>query len=151
MLRRNLMVTVLAAVVLVLGMGSMVQADENAVTQVLMDNAVAMEGEDTEAVLDTYHPEVLGPPEAVEELVEELEYIFDNFDLSYEVDIEDVTIEDETAQATYRQVTTAENGADFQDNEAHGVHFLEKYEGEWRIIGTQTLGAEPLEEFDDTM
>ncbi len=117
------------------------QEKEEEIVSVIEKNIEATEEEDLERVAKTMysdHPDF-------ELFMEETEQIFEQFDLSYELEILDVNIVDEeTARVEFRQETSAENEENFEDNLITGTHELRKADGQWKIYETHITDSQPL-------
>ncbi|UMZ73033.1 hypothetical protein [Natranaerofaba carboxydovora] len=118
------------------------QEEKNEIVAVIERNLEATEDEDIDAFSETMyqnHPDF-------EIAVEETKQLFEQFDLEYELEILDVSLADEeTATVEFEQETRAENGEDFEDNTATGVHEVRIEDGQWKIYETEITDSQPLE------
>jgi len=117
--------------------------DLDAIKAVVKQNLEATANEDIQGVLQTMHEDGPGYDEGA--ITAELEEMFANFDLEYELEILDARIENETAEVDFRQVTRSLDNQDFNDNRITGVHILRQQNGEWKIYDSQVEETELID------
>jgi len=140
-----LLLTIFCGVILVAGCDQEEEDvdHEEAIKEVVEANLEATENEDIEGIKETMHEE---SPEYDDAAMEEMELLFEQFDLEYELEIIEVTQENDEATVEFEQETRAEENTEFEDNLLKGFHELRKQEGEWKIYQTQVMDVEPLED-----
>lgn len=116
--------------------------DEEEIKKVVYDNIEALNAEDLEASMDAIYP-----GNAVYEPTKEAtEYMFETYDIYYELSEFKITEISETeAQVEVVQTSKKISGPDFIDNRATLIHLLKKYNGEWKIHMTIIKNIEPLD------
>lgn len=114
--------------------------EEQAAKEVVERNMQAYENEDIQGVRDTTHPE----SPAYDQTVQVAQVTFEEYDLSYELEVESVEVDGEEARVEVIQTTRKESGPTFQDNRIEATHVLRKYNGEWRIYNTLIENVEYL-------
>ncbi len=118
------------------------QEEKDEIVAVIEKNIEATEEENIEAFSETMyqdHPEF-------DIAVEETKQLFEQFDLEYELEIQNVSlVDEEIATVEFEQETRAINGRDFDDNVATGVHEVRKENGQWKIYETEITESRPIE------
>lgn len=122
-------------------LGSDLSAEEQAAKEVVKENARALENEDMDAMKATLHPE----SPKYDQTVAQVRQIFQEYDLTYDVEVESVEVDGEEARVDVVQTTRKESGPAFRDNKMWATHVLRKYQGEWRIYDTQVDDVEYLD------
>ncbi len=122
--------------------GELSEEERSEIEAVVKQNLEATEEEDLDGVLETLHPDSASHDD--EAFVEEMEYIFENYDLEYELEILNVHGDSEEARVEYSQVTTSEDNEDFQDNQTKGIHLLVPYDDQWKILATEVRDVQPV-------
>lgn len=121
-------------------------SEEETIKEVLQLNLDAAESEDLELYLSTLANEAV----AVENENHAIQNLFDTYDIDYElVDIEDITIDGNTAKVKMTQSSKALEVAEgymFNDNVAVATHTLIKEDGKWKIAATEVNSVELLTE-----
>jgi len=115
---------------------------KNEILKVLQKNLDATEKEDVAAVLETIHedsPQLTSTKEG-------MEYVFNNFDMKYELeDVKFISITNEEVKVIYQQTTKAINGAGLANTRAIGIHTLKKSkDGKWKIFTTEYISSSPI-------
>lgn len=121
-------------------LGNDLTAEEQAAKEVVRENVRALENEDMDAMKATLHPE----SPKYSQTVEGMRSVFQQYDLTYDLEIESVEVDGEEARVEAVQTTRKESGPAFRDNKMWATHVLRKYEGEWRIYDTIVEDVEYL-------
>lgn len=122
-------------------LGNDLTPEEQAAADVVEANIRAYENEDIQGVRDTLHPD----SPKYSQTIETSQLIFQEYDLSYDLEIESVKIEGEEARVRAVQTTRKESGPMFQDNRMEVTHVLRKHQGEWRIYDSTVNDVEYLD------
>ncbi len=116
--------------------------EEGIIKSVINTNIESAENENIEEYMETIHPD----SPAYEETRQTMEYLFDTYDLSYDLkDIDVIEITDQMVKVRIVQITKKVSGPEFEDNELTAVHTLKKYNDGWRFWSTDIEKIEYLD------
>jgi len=114
------------------------------INELTRDNLEAVQEEDMDAMLKTLHPH--SPSYDDPGFAEELQAIFAQYGLPYELEIADIAKDMGEVRVEYRQFTRANDQEDLEGKEIRGVQFLLPHEGEWRIFAAEVIEVRPLDD-----
>ncbi|NDJ75074.1 MAG: WD40 repeat domain-containing protein [Chloroflexi bacterium] len=131
-----------AVLLLAVGSGSLVapdggdtgSSDEDLILDLVYENLYAMEAEDIDRYMATLDPTSPG----YESTRQMLAPLFTSYDLAYELlEVEVVEIDGDWATVRVVQTTRKLSGPAFQNNELDILHTAHRYQGEWRLYGSE--------------
>jgi len=107
--------------------------------ELLQKNLEATQNENVAGVIETIHED---SPQ-LSSTQEGMEYVFNNFDMKYELeDVKFISITDEEVKAIYQQTTKAVGGAGFTNTRTIGIHTIKKSkDGYWKIFNTEYISS----------
>lgn len=114
-------------------------ADAEPIFAVVRAQMKALNRRDVNAALAIMHPDAPGlarTRETTEKLLEAYDLIFMLQNLSLE------SVNENEARVRFTQMTQRASGPAFRNNRVVGIHTLRKFDGAWKLYGTEVISTE---------